>query len=254
MNSRRIGSLAQNKATKKQTTFYCFSPPVMAITCLIEVSLLLYALFKYRMNTVARIAIATLGLLALFQLSEFTVCGATHWSANIWSRVGFMAIALMPPLAIHLIRALSGRGSPWLVRLAYFTGLLFAVTFGLMPSAFQDHICAGNYAIFQIAPGLGGLFFSYYYGWLLFGIGQALYYAISATTNIRKALIYQVIGLLSFLLPTGIVNAVHPETISGIPSVMCGFAVIYAIILTFGILPLASEAPSKKPKTRKKSR
>lgn len=198
------------------------------------------------MNTVVRLGIATLGLLALFQLSEFTVCGATHWSAALWSRIGYVAITLLPPVGIHLIRTLSGRGSPWIVRFAYLTGIAFAVIFGLHPSAFQDHICAGNYAIFQLAPKLGGIYFGYYYTWLIFGICQALLFAATAKIYTRKALLYQVFGWLSFLLPTGIVNAMNPQTIVGIPSVMCGFAVIYAIVLTFGILPMAAMATKNK--------
>lgn len=234
---------------KKHTTFYCFSPPVMAATCIIEVSLLIYTLFRHRLNTLTRLSVATLGFLALFQLSEFTVCGATHWSASVWSRVGYIAITMLPPLGIHLIRVLSGRGSIWLVRAAYLTGIGFALVFGLSPSAFHDHICAGNYAIFQLAPRLGGIYFTYYYSWLIIGIGQALFYAATAKLHIRKALLYQVFGWLSFLLPTGIVNALNPQTISGIPSVMCGFAVIYAIVLVFGILPEAAKG-SKKSRPR----
>ena len=217
----------------------------MAITCVIEVSLLLYTLFRYKMNTLTRLAVATLGLLALFQLSEFTVCGATHWSAAFWSRVGYIAITLLPPLGIHLIHTISGRGSMWLVRFAYLTGGAFALIFGLAPSAFQDHICAGNYAIFQLAPNLGGIYFGYYYAWLIIGICQALLFAATAPIATRKALLYQVFGHLAFLLPTGIVNAINPQTIAGIPSVMCGFAVIYAIVLAFGIMPLAAKATKK---------
>lgn len=223
----------------------------MIATCIIEVSLLIYTLFRYKMSTVVRLSVATLGLLALFQLSEFTVCGATHWSASVWSRVGYIAITLLPPLGIHLVRAISGRGSAWIVRAAYLTGIAFALIFGLMPAAFQDHICAGNYAIFQLKSGLGGVYFAYYYGWLIFGICQSLLFAATAKINVRKALLYQVFGWLSFLLPTGIVNAVNPQTIAGIPSVMCGFAVIYAIVLVFGILPMASRAVKPVKKARR---
>lgn len=223
---------------RSKTTFYCFSPPVMAATFVIETSLMVYTLVRYKMSTLTRLAAATLALLALFQLSEFSVCGATHWSAEVWSRVGYIAITMLPPLGIHLIRVISGRVPGWLVGLAYATGLGFAAIFGLHPSAFQSHVCAGNYAIFQLANGVGGVYFAYYYGWLLAGIGLSLWASISARTKVRQALIYQVFGYLSFLLPTGIVNAVNPQTISGIPSVMCGFAVVYAIVLSFGIVPL----------------
>jgi len=210
----------------------------MAATFIIEAGLMLYTLFRYRMSPITRIAAATLFFLALFQLSEFTVCGATTMSADIWSRVGFVAITMLPPLGIHLVSEVSKRVSPWVVGFAYSTGAAFAIIFSLSSMAFHGHVCAGNYAIFQLVPNLGGIFFAYYYGWLLLGIGLSLYFSIRASQAVRQALIYQVFGYLSFLLPTGIVNAINPQTIAGIPSVMCGFAVIYAIVLSFGIVPL----------------
>ena len=231
---------------RSKNTFYCFSPPIMAATFIIETSLTIYTLIRYKMSPLTRIAAATLGLLALFQLSEFTVCGATHWSAAVWSRVGYIAITMLPPVGIHLIRIVSGGRLPkWLVWLAYASGIGFSLVFGLSKAAFHSHVCAGNYAIFQLANGYGGTFFSYYYGWLVIGIGAAMGLSIAASLNIRRALIYQVFGYLSFLLPTGIVNALNPQTIAGIPSVMCGFAVIYAIVLSFGIVPLTLQKRTK---------
>lgn len=210
----------------------------MAATFIIEISLMIYTLARYKMSPITRIVSATLFFLALFQLSEFTVCGATTMSAELWSRIGFVAITMLPPLGIHLISDITKRISPWLVGLAYSTGAAFAIVFSLSGAAFHGHVCAGNYAIFQLAPYLGGAYFSYYYGWLILGIALSLFYSIKAPIAIRQALIYQVFGYLSFLLPTGIVNAINPQSIAGIPSVMCGFAVIYAIVLAFGIVPL----------------
>jgi len=46
-----------------------------------------------------------------------------------------------------------------------------------------------------------------------------------------------VLGYLVFLIPTALANSVKPETRRGIPSIMCGFAVLYAIILALYILP-----------------
>jgi hypothetical protein len=40
-----------------------------------------------------------------------------------------------------------------------------------------------------------------------------------------------------FILPTTAANIVDPSTIAGIPSIMCGFAVILAIILTGFVIP-----------------
>ncbi len=225
------------KAVKKgSTTFYCFSPPVMVATCIIECSLLLYTLVRYKMTPLARLTVATLALLALFQLCEFHVC-RSGWIAGTWSRIGFMAITMLPPICIHLIRVMSGRGWKPLVWTAYASGAAFAAIFGASKTAFQSHVCAGNYAIFQLAPRLGGFYFGYYYLWLFVGIGLSLYFSIEARPLIREALILQALGLLVFVLPTGIVNDLSPKTISGIPSIMCGFAVLYALILVFGIIP-----------------
>lgn len=210
----------------------------MIATCVIEFSLFIYTLVRYKMSTVTRLAAATLLLLGIFQLSEFNVCGLSGTdAAAIWSRVGYAAITLLPPLGMHLIRVISGRGSRLGVALAYASGLAFALTFGLNAGAFQGHVCAGNYAIFHLRSPLGGMYFAYYYGWLIIGVMQSMYFSLKATQKVREALIMQASGYLSLLLPTGIVNTLNPQTIAGIPSIMCGFAVIYALILSFGIVP-----------------
>lgn len=208
----------------------------MVATCIIEVALLIYTVCRYKMTTITRLTTATLVLLALFQLCEFHVC-RSGWVAGTWSRIGFMAITLLPPIGIHIIRNMSHRGWRGLTWAAYASGAIFAGVFGFSKSAFDGHVCAGNYAIFQLAPRLGGLYFGYYYWWLFMGIGLSLYFSIRARRLIREALILQALGLLVFVLPTGIVNDLNPQTISGIPSIMCGFAVLYAFILVFAIVP-----------------
>lgn len=210
----------------------------MIATCIIEFGLLFYTFYRYKMTAITRVALASLALLGLFQMSEFAVCGQDANTTAMWSRIGFMSITLLPPLGIHLISLISKRVSSWVVAAAYMSGIAFALVFGLHESAFQSHICAGNYAIFQLMPGLGGMYFAYYYTWLIVGVIMSLLFSIDASPRIRKALVFQALGHLSFLIPTGIVNAMHPETINGIPSIMCGFAVIYALTLALGIVPL----------------
>ncbi len=225
--------------TKYSDKLFCFSPPVMLATFVIESVLASYTLLRYKLTTITRLVATMLTLLAIFQLSEFNVCGRVGVSASVWSRIGYVAITLLPALGIHLIQAVAKRGWFWLKWLAYASSLFFVAIFGFAPSAFVGHVCAGNYAIFQLTNHTGELYFIYYYFWLFAGIVMSLYFAINAKLHIRKALILQIVGYLSFLLPTGIVNDVNPKTIAGIPSVMCGFAVIYALALVLGIVPLA---------------
>jgi hypothetical protein len=230
---------------KSEGTFYCFSPPVMIATCVIETTLLVYTFVRYRLSPLTRLVIATLAVLALFQLCEFNVCGDGGPSAALWSRLGFAAITMLPPLGLHLIRMISARVPRWLVWLGYFSGIVFAAEFGLGDGVFRSHVCAGNYAIFQLRPTLGGVYFAYYYGWLIIGILLSLYLSINAAMRAREALILQALGYLILLLPVGIVNDLDPQTIAGIPSIMCGFAVVYAFTLVFGIVPRVLTARNK---------
>jgi len=230
--------------------FYCFSPPVMIATFTAETVLLLYTVVRYKMDTLSRLIITTLGLLAVFQLAEYQVCGhGSNMSAA--SRVGFMAIAMLPPISIHLVQTIAKKGWPLLQWVAHGFSASVVCFFVFSKTAFDSYACSGNYAIFHLVPNRGGEFFAYYYFFLILSIGLALYFAIDASQKVRSALIYQVFGVLSFLLPVGIINAVNPATINGIPSVMCGFAVIYAIVLVFGIAPLSLQTRKQvKPEGR----
>ena len=53
-----------------------------------------------------------------------------------------------------------------------------------------------------------------------------------------KALKWLLAGYLVFVVPTTFVNIINPNTIEGIPSIMCGFAVLLAVILLLKVSPL----------------
>lgn len=232
---------------KDGVVLHCFSPPVMLATFIIEIGLLVYTLWRYKLNAITRLAVALLFFLALFQLAEYYVCGGIGMNAETWSRVGFVAITILPPLGIHLAQVISKRGLPWLKWAAYGTAAFWVYIFTLGQQTFKGHECAGNYVIFQLGDSLGGLFLVYYYFWLIVGIGLCTYFARTATKRIRSALLLQVAGYLVFLVPTTVTNTVKPETIAGLPSIMCGFAILFALVLTFGIMPtIGTKKPMKK--------
>lgn len=208
----------------------------MIATFAIEILFLLYTIIRYRMSSTGRVIAAALLCLATFQYAEFHVCEAIG-TADYYSRLGYVAITMLPPLGIHLVSKISGRGSGKLVAAAYTTGILFAASFALSPHVFNSYACVSNYAIFHLTTVSSYLYSAFYYGWLLTGIGMCLKYRKDAEPQIRTALNMQAIGYLSFMIPTGIANMVNPATMDGIPSIMCGFAVIYAGLLVFKIAP-----------------
>ncbi|MFI5240672.1 MAG: hypothetical protein ACHQUB_03110 [Candidatus Saccharimonadia bacterium] len=232
--------MAMNR-TKSSTTLYCFSPPIMLATILIETVLAVYALIRYRYSSMLGLIFATLILLALFQLAEYQTCGG---AGLVWSRLGYIAITLLPPLGLHLIAKIAAKPYRLLKIVGDTAAGLFIIGFGFGSTFLNAPICAGNYVVFSLHSPFSAWYGYYYIGLLLFTIGIAIKEATETTGHTKNALYWVSVGYLIFLIPTGVVNAINPATVAAIPSIMCGFAVLYALILVGKILPLIS-----KPKT-----
>lgn len=210
----------------------------MVATFVVEIGLLIATYLRYRLSTVTKLAMAMLFFLAVFQLGEFFVCGGLGVDAATWSRVGYVAISALPPLGLHLIYTIARQRSRWLVSAGYVFGLFWIGLFAFSEAAFTGHQCAGNYVIFQLKAGIGGWYFVYYYALLFAGLAVAAHAASNTKVKkVRQALYGMIVGYLVFLLPTTIVNTIDPSTLDGIPSIMCGFAVFYALILFGYVLP-----------------
>lgn len=222
---------------KRKLQFYCFSPPVMVATAAIELSLMVYTLWKYRSSRVGRIAAVLLLFLAVFQVAEYNVCGGLGLHAATWSRIGFMAISVLPALGIHLALAIGKVDKPLLRWLAYGNAAIWVVLFGFSEAIFANHNCGGNYIIFHIKPGYGSMYFLFYYFWLFVGIATNLWLIRRVKARQARSLRLLIIGYLLFMIPTAVVNTLNPVTIEGLPSILCGFAVFFAALLAFGILP-----------------
>jgi len=235
------------RVKQKSTTLYCFSPPVMIATFAIEVALAIYALVRYKMTPILRLGVALLICLAVFQLAEYNVCEGA-WGVNSleWARIGYVAISLLPPLGMHLSTRIAGRKPGFLVALAYGSGVLFALFFLFVGQGLQSQQCLGNYVIFTIAPGALVPYTIYYYGWL--AVSTVYSFVMSRRLKEIKqahALMWLAAGYMAFVIPTTAANLIDPSTRAGIPSIMCGFAVLLAVVLAFRVLPLTQLPQSK---------
>ncbi len=229
------------------TTLNCFSPPVMLATLSIEGMLAVYTLWRYKMTTISRLITGIFVCLASFQTAEYFVCTGYGLRAEQWSRVGFVMITLLPPLGLHLMHAIADKPKRKLVAASYVTMAGFVGVFSLYHAALVGHQCTGNYVIFQIGRTLGGLYSIYYFGWLFAGIGLGAVWAnqlMEKGKSVKKQLESVrglIVGYLVFLIPVALANFVRPETRRGIPSIMCGFAILLAFILAAYILPRVGE-------------
>jgi hypothetical protein len=216
----------------------CFSPPVMLATFFIEIGLALYVLFRYKVSRLTTLVMALLVSLAIFQMAEYFVCGGMNMSAMTWSRIGYVAITLLPPIGLHILYTLHGRKQPVIAWIADAVAIAFASYFLLGSSAFAGYHCSGNYVIFQMHPVAVTLYSWYYYGLLLLTVIGGIW--LSHTNKKRATAIHWfVFGYVAFILPATTVNVIKPETVSGIPSIMCGFAVVTAVVTALLVLPAA---------------
>lgn len=233
--------------TRKSTQLNCFSPPVMVATMIIETVLAAYTVWRYKMTELTRLVTVTLLALAIFQLSEYFVCTGLGSVAVPWSRIGFVAITSLPPLGLHIMHVLAGKERRRLVISVYTVMAAFMFFFLLSPSTFTGHKCTGNYVIFQFTPNVTGTYAVYYFTLLLIGISLGIRWSGELSAKGKqyagqlKTVQAMVVGYLVFLVPSGLAMAVKPQARQGIPSVLCGFAVLLALILALYILPKAAK-------------
>lgn len=224
------------------TRFYCFSPPVMLATLTIEFTLAIYSFIRYKMTPISRLIVGILVGLATFQMAEYHVCTGAGSAASAWSRLGFITITVLPALGLHLMQVLANQRSAKLVYGTYLAMLGFMAYFLVAP-VFSGYQCTGNYVIFQFSERVTGLYSLYYFGLLFMGLGLGWHWRDVLKRQAKQkqsqlqAISGLMVGYLVFLVPVAVVNVIRPKTQEGIPSLMCGFAVLLAFVLVGYILP-----------------
>lgn len=236
---------------------FCFSPEVMLATFLFEFFAGTVAIFRYKSSKIKTLIVALLFALAGFQAAEFMVCGGWGWSGVEWAKFGYLSITLLPPLGLHLIHEISGRKIGLLQKVSYATMVAFSIYFVFSKSGVfaDENTCRANYSVFNTPNGLASLLYGlYYYGWLIValvvGFRNIKFMEPELSKKIfnKKLLLNKISamkwlmgGYLAFMLPTTIVNIIDPTTIEGIPSIMCGFAVLMAATLILFVAPKTLE-------------
>lgn len=210
----------------------------MIATFVVEMILGVYALLRYRATMVGCLGISILVALAGFQLSEYQVC--TGGNVELWARVGFASVTFLPVLGLHIIALLTKKKQALI--LAYFFALGFVATFIILPTSVTGATCSSNYIVFHTAASGWWTYPVFYFGMLLLGIWYSVQVIARTTreqyTKKERALAWMLAGYLSFMVPMAFVYIYYPEARHAVPSVMCGFAVIFAFMLTFKVLSI----------------
>lgn len=216
---------------------YCFSPPIMLATFLIEFSLAGFIMRRYKSTVEAKIITALLLCLGVFQLSEFFLCGGLWLDGRLWGTIGYCAITMLPPLGLHLAQQIRRDENSLPTYLGYLMSFGWVVAFITDFVVSHGFECRPNYAVFIFSQSTTTLYSFYYFSLLFLAMSLCFVSVKKIDTQRRRTLKSLLIGYLVFLVPTALIALYFSETIAGIPSIMCGFAVLLAFILAFSVAP-----------------
>jgi hypothetical protein len=231
---------------KKKLTFYCFTPEAALATFIIEFVLAGYVFFRYKFNKYTQLSILILLLLGTFQLSEYMMCKGAD--AQLWSKVGTAGITLLPVLTFHLMTLLTRKSN--LVFVGYFLGSLIIASIFFLPVPILPY-CTGKFVILKFHQTFDLLFGVYYMAFVFMGIGLLVQTWRNHKGDAAE-LFWAMMIYASFLIPTLLVYIFFAVARMGVPSIMCGFAVLGGIILVFKELPRICERSSVKKSSSKK--
>ncbi len=224
------------KFLKEKDKLHCFSPEVMLATFFVEIAMAIYVFFRYRFSLISNIIILILVSLAVFQAVEYKICGG---EAELYLiKIGFVAITLLPALGLHLISSIA-KTHKFLVKIGYFLSFVFILYIIFSSTALGTAFCGGNYVIFNTSDYMDLPYGLYYVGVLFAGLWISIRGAFSNKKSTRKskALFWILMGYLAFMFPVAMLYMWDRDFLTATTAIACGFAVIFAIILTFKVMP-----------------
>ena len=197
--------------------------------------LLLFNLLVFaEKNQLNKIAITMVAFLAAYQMLEFLMCQVELQSA-FFPYFAFLIISFLPPLNLSLTLNLTHTLKS-LSYLIFLPAILFSIYYTFIIPEFAVTSCTVLYATYHYP--LGDLFgFFYYLPILISIILLALF--VKKENDKKKKLIGKVLlfGAIFISIPPllgfSLMFAGSYAVISAIESLMCKFAFVYAMCLTF---------------------
>jgi hypothetical protein len=213
----------------------------MLATFAIEMGLAAYTFVRYPKGSFRMVVVLLLVCLASFQLAEYQVCEDAPAHLFTWTKMGLVGISLLPALGMHLIGTVTRRSA--LIPIGYGLAITYALIFLFVPGATMGADCMGNYVILRLSGGWRGRLYEFYYlGFVALSILELILRLTKTDRSGEKGFSRRLIGFtlfafLSFTVPMAVTAIISAELRKATPSIMCGFAVLFALIVTFYVAP-----------------
>ena len=199
--------------------------------------LLLFNLFVFtEKNKLNKTAIVMIALLACYQSMEFLMC-QVELQSSFFPYFAFVIISFLPPLNLLIVLALKTKPELKLLKfLLFLPALFFIIYYSFSIPQFAVTSCTVLYATYHYP--LGDLYGFFYYLPILFSI-MLLIRFVKKEDDKKLKLVGRVLlfGSIFISIPV-VVGFILMFTgsyslISAIESVMCKFAFVYALCLSF---------------------
>lgn len=218
----------------------------MLATFLLETVACVYALVRWGQGVFGALTVLFLLCLGVFQWSEYAICKGGD--PILWAKIGYVAITWLPAIGLHLVSIVTYK-TRW-IWFAWGCAALFAAGIILSPDIFMNAVCTGRYVVFTTHTLFSKAYGFYYLGILCASV-FVLLYALYHKKGDRTLLSWMLLSFLSFIVPTGILTLISVNTRNGIPSIMCGFALLAALITVVCILPRYKASVGRQRKSKR---
>jgi len=211
----------------------CFSPQISLLTAVVEFTLVILILAKFRKSSVARFAAIFIFLLGFYQFTEFMLC--TTGYIDFWARMGFITYTFLPALGLHLVFKLSDRMPKAFV--FYIPAIIFSALAVLSEGFVAGGACHSVFISVELIflnPAANAVLYSvygaYYAGFIFLGCFLAgLMIRKEDDAKKKRKMKVGLAGVLLATVPVLLFIIILPSFGAQFPSVYCEFALLVAI-------------------------
>ncbi|MCK5345880.1 MAG: hypothetical protein KAR20_20865 [Candidatus Heimdallarchaeota archaeon] len=212
-----------------------YSPILSLITALFEISVAIWALLGTGRKKIIYSVVAILILLAIYQILEVIICSNPN-SYIFLSRLAFMVIIWLPSICVLLIAHLYPTKKliiHWYSRFLFILSLMIIIWIFFKKEFVSETVCSVIFAHYSNPMPA----YLIYAGLYQLGLFSILFLSASGVIVCRdhnqRLLLGQILlGSMAFVIPAMITVITISSTTGALPSVMCHYALLFALFLT----------------------
>lgn len=214
----------------------CYTPQVSLATALIEWALAVLMVKTFKKTLLRDYFTVLIVMLGLYQFSEFMLCATGY--ASFWATFGFVAYTFLPAICLDAVTRFLGKDAhPAVVYAIPVLASAYTVfSGGFVTEAYCSMFYVRVLNLFNQAQGgwmrVASLVYSAYYTGFIILSGILMLSARRKESDHRKKRLHLCVpvGILMMGIPAYIVMFVFPGADFTFPSVLCHFALFFAMM------------------------